>query len=56
MLLTIGPAGRYLIMALIFLIVLGGGTYLVYRSGRRSSGQKGRTAAGGTRGDRGAGS
>jgi hypothetical protein len=34
MLLTIGPAGRYLILGLIFLIVLGGGTYLAYRMGR----------------------
>lgn len=46
MLLVIGPAGRYLIMALIFLAVLGGGTYLAYRSSRASSGPKGDTGKG----------
>jgi hypothetical protein len=35
MVLAMGPAGRYLIMALIFLVILGGGTYLAYQTARR---------------------
>jgi hypothetical protein len=35
MVLAMGPAGRYLIMALIFLVILGGGTYLAYQIARR---------------------
>jgi hypothetical protein len=35
--LAIGPTWVYLILAAIFLVVLGGGTYLAYRSERRRS-------------------
>ena len=52
MLLTIGPTGVYLILAVVFLTVLGGGTYLAYRNTRGRS--SGRTTPTGTRG-RGAG-
>jgi hypothetical protein len=33
--LAIGPTWVYLILAVVFLLVLGGGTYLAYRSERR---------------------
>ena len=33
--LAIGPTWVYLILAVLFLLVLGGGTYLAYRSERR---------------------
>ena len=33
--LAIGPTGVYLILALVFLVVIGGGVYWVSRQGRR---------------------
>ena len=45
MVLAIGPTGVYLILAVLFLIVLGGGIYMVYRMNHgqasRSTGDKG---------------
>ena len=37
MVLAIGPTGVYLILAVLFLIVLAGGTYLAYRRNRGRS-------------------
>jgi len=52
MILAIGPTGVYLILAVAFLIVLGGGTYLAYyMNRRRAPGHAGDTGTGGQRGD-----
>ena len=49
MLLTIGPTGVYLILIVLFLVILGGGTYLAYRinQGRSSDRTEGPGGNGG---------
>ena len=48
MLLTIGPTGVYLILAVLFLIILGGGIYMAYRMNRgRASDRTGPGGSGG---------
>lgn len=56
LLLTIGPTGVYLILAVLFLAILGGGTYLAYRSNRgRASDRTATTASRGQEGSAGEG-